>query len=102
MSEVFLFPDRMERQWRLFEADMRCALDAFGCDRGTVDATARNLKPVFMKYARGERFTVVPDNPEAAVEAINAWVRRLATGLLVEVALREAELVLLRGERSGS
>lgn len=99
MSEVFIFPDRMERQWRVFETDLRSTLPALGCDRDTVDATVRNLKPVFMRYARDESFTVVPDNPEAAVEAINAWVRKLVTGLLVEVALREAKLILLRGER---
>ncbi|MBU1223097.1 MAG: hypothetical protein KKA22_12930 [Gammaproteobacteria bacterium] len=99
MSEVFIFPDRMERQWRVFEADTRGALADLGCDRDTVDATARNLKPVFMKHARDESFTVVPDNREAAVAAVNAWVKGLVTGLLVEVALREAELILLRGER---
>jgi hypothetical protein len=97
MSEVFIFPDRMERQWRVFEADMRSALADLGCDRDTVNATARNLKPVFMRHAREERFSIDQSSPEAGLAALNDWVRRLATGLLVEVALREAELYRLRG-----
>lgn len=100
MSEVFKFPDRMERQWKVFEAGMRSGLADLGCDSDMVDITARNLKPVFMRFARDSEkgFTVMPGGQEATLAAIDAWIKRLVTGLLVEIALREAELVALRGE----
>lgn len=99
MSEVFIFPDRMEQQWRVFKTDMIGALTDLGCNRDTVDATARSLKPVFMKHARSDSCPVVPGNQEAAAYSVSAWVGRIVFGLIMEVALREAELISIHGER---
>jgi hypothetical protein len=103
VSNVIRLPDRMERQWHVFEGRLREKLSGEGCPADVADAALQNLRIVYLEYARNDRILIHSgDHRDGGLTAINEWVGGLCMGLLGAVLMREIELILLRGPRPPS
>lgn len=96
-DNVVQLPDSMQRQWRVFEALLRREFPAAGFDPDVVDIALERIKPLYLKHARPNP---IPDDasPEDRLMAINDWVTQFGAGLLLEILIREIQLINLRGE----
>lgn len=92
-ADVRYLPDRMERQWRTFEAALQTALSNRGCASDEIDHALGALKPVFMQYARVHRIrNLRADSVDQALQDLSDWVSDFGTGLMLEIVYRELEL----------
>lgn len=96
-NKVIELPDSMQRQWRVFEALLRRELGAVGVDHDVADAALGRIKPLYLRHAKPNE---IPDgaSPDEQLKAINDWVTQFGCGLLLEILIREIQLINLRGE----
>lgn len=98
-DKVVQLPDSMQRQWRVFEAPLRRELGAAGVDPDVADVALERIKPLYLRHAKPNP---IPDDasPEERLKAINDWVTQFGGGLLLEILIREIQLINLREEGS--
>lgn len=96
-DNVTQLPDSMQRQWRVFEALLRRELGAVGVDPAVSDVALERIKPLYLRHAKPSE---IPDgaSPEEQLKAFNDWVTQFGAGLLLEILIREIQLINLRGE----
>lgn len=96
-NKVIELPDSMQRQWRVFEAMLRRELGAAGVDPAVSDIALDRIKPLYLRHAKPNE---IPEgaSPDEQLKAINDWVTQFGTGLLLEILIREIQLINLRGE----
>lgn len=96
-DKVIQLPDSMQRQWRVFEALLRRELGAAGVDPDVSDVALERIKPLYLKHAKPNP---IPEDasPEEQLKAINDWVTQFGGGLLLEILIREIQLINLRGD----
>lgn len=96
-DNVTQLPDPMQRQWRVFEALLRRELGAVGVDPDVADVALERIKPIYLRHAKPSE---IPDgaSPEEQLKAFNDWVTQFGTGMLLEILIREIQLINLRGE----
>ncbi len=97
-DKVIQLPDSMQRQWRVFEALLRRELGAAGVDHTIADLALERVKPLYLRHAKPNP---IPEgaSPEEQLKAINDWVTQFGGFLLLEILIREIELINLRGKR---
>lgn len=95
-DNVIRLPDSMQRQWLVFEGILRRELGAAGVDPDVADAALERIKPLYLRHAKPND---IPDgaSPEERLKAINDWVTQFGGGLLLEILIREIQLINLRG-----
>jgi hypothetical protein len=96
-SEVVHLPDTMHRQWRVYEARLQELMQENGIDAEIAKIALARIKPIYLRCVTPLPLSDVSD-AEAVLKQINSWVSQLGTGLLLEIILREAELIRLRRE----
>lgn len=98
-AKVISLPDRMERQWRVYETGLRTRMKESGIDSTMAEYALARLKPVYMRYSL-VRVVEIPAeaSPDQAVKIVNDWLSQLGSGLMLEILLRDVELYRLRGE----
>ena len=96
-GKVAQLPDSMQRQWRVFEALLRRELGAVGVDPDVADVALERIKPLYLQHAKPNP---IPEDasPEEQLKAINDWATQFGGGLLLEILIREIQLINLRGE----
>ncbi len=96
-NKVIELPDSMQRQWRVFEALLRREMGAAGVDPAVSDIALERIKPLYLRHAKPND---IPDgaSPEEKLKAINDWVTQFGGSLLLEILIREIQLINLRGE----
>lgn len=96
-NKVIELPDSMQRQWRVFEAMLRRELSAAGVDPDVADVALERIKPIYLRHAKPNE---IPNgaSPEEQMKAINDWVTQFGGGMLLEILIREIQLINLRGE----
>lgn len=96
-DKVIQLPDSMQRQWRVFEALLRRELGAVGVDPDVADVALERIKPIYLRHAKPNP---IPEDasPEEQLRAFNDWVTQFGTGMLLEIMIREIQLINLRGE----
>jgi hypothetical protein len=95
MSNVVRLPDSAHRSWAIFERDLRAGL-APDLNEEELDHILGAIKPAYLKWSNPAQIDSLAD-PEAAVAALNVWVRQMTFGLLLSLAA--AELALHRQTR---
>jgi len=96
-NNVIQLPDSMPRQWRVFEDLLRRELDTIGADPAVSELALARLKPLYLKHSKPREIPAGASRDEQ-LQAINEWVTQLAGFLLLEVLIREIQLIRLRGE----
>jgi hypothetical protein len=96
-SNVVQLPDPMHRQWRVFEDMLRQELGAVGADSAVSELALARIKPIYLKHSKPREIPVGASREEQ-FQAINEWVTQLCGFLLLEVLIREIQLISLRGE----
>ncbi len=94
-DNVVTFPDRMHRQWKVFEDMFNESFHDSAVGEQESALALENLKPIFLRYARAEPAQLTCD-PEDVLRDLNAYVFRLAGGLMIEILTRQIELQRLR------
>lgn len=96
-DNVVHLPDTRPYQWRLFETMLRHELATISIDSAVSDIALENIKQIYQRHAKPNE---MPDasSPEELLRTFNTWVTRLGCGLLIEILIREVELINLRGE----
>ncbi len=96
-DNVVQLPDSMQRQWRVFEGPLRRGLDVAGVAPDVADVALERIKPLYLRHAKPNP---IPEDasPEEQLKAINDWVTQFGGGLLLEILIREIQLINLRGE----
>lgn len=97
-DNVIQLPEPASRQWRTVEPEFYDLLRGMGCTDAESAIAVERLKAVYLKYSMSRRVTIDPGDVGVIAE-MEDWVRRLVTGLMFEVLVREVELLRLRGER---
>ncbi len=98
-TNVVSLPDRMERQWRVYESNIQELMRENGIDADVGKVALARVKPIYLRCAKSHAIPHVSD-PEAVLQEVNRWASQLGTGLLMEIILREVALINLRGEGS--
>lgn len=93
-AQVFQLPDTMERQWRVIEPDLRRALAEGLCTPAETEHIVTTMKPMYLQVATAKSEDISAMSPDEAVASVDAWVKGLLYGLLVQIVARE--LTLLR------
>ena len=96
-NNVVHLPDSMQRQWRIYEAELRNAMVSAEVSEDAITHACEQIKPVYLRYAQPAKFNVDHGDPEKAVHELNDWVFAQIFGLLQVLAVREVELFQLRG-----
>lgn len=96
-DNVVQLPDSMQRQWWVFETLLRRELGAAGVDPDVADLALERVKPLYLRHAKPDP---IPEgaSPEEQLKAINDWVTQFGGFLLLEILIREIQLINLRGE----
>ena len=94
-SKVIAFPDSMERQWGVFERELRAEYLATNSDLAELDHVLQQIKPLYIEQATPRAF--VMNNPDEVLAAINEWVHGLVWGLLTALLACEIDLYRLKG-----
>jgi hypothetical protein len=87
----------MQRQWRVYEATLRRELGAVGVEPDVADVALERIKPIYLRHAKPNEIPNVV-SPDELLRLINDWVKQLGNGLLMEILVREIQLINLRGE----
>lgn len=95
IANVVALPDSMERQWRLFEQELKELMQSSGCDANEINYVFEQVKPIYLEYAKPNCFS---GNPEKLLEELNFWVRKQTFGFLNIIIAKEVELYRLRGK----
>lgn len=95
MSNITRLPDSFERQWRVYEGELREHFAAADATPDEIDHVAACLKPIYMQSARMS-FSRNSSDGEQVVRDLNAWVQSQVFRLMLEVAIRDIELYRLR------
>lgn len=93
-AQVFQLPDSMQRQWRAVEVDLRRALAAVRCTEAEAEHIVCTMRPMYLELATAKSEDISTMTGDDAVASVEAWVKGLLYGLLVQIAARE--LTLLR------
>lgn len=96
-NNVIQLPDTMHRQWRVFEDLLRQELVANGADPAVSELALARIKPLYLKHSKPREIHAGASREEQ-FQAINEWVTQLGGFLLLEVLIREIQLISLRGE----
>ena len=102
MAEIFKFPDEVTAQWRVMEKALRSGVEVHVQDPDAVNHIIAGTRAAF--FACSQDFTIDFEikDAESAMRNLDAWVKKLFTGLLFQIVLREAELYRLRGSTAGA
>lgn len=93
MSNITTLPDSFERQWRVYEGDLRAHFATTGTSPEELAYVLGRLKPLFLQSAR----TPFDGSGENLVRDLNTWVKSQVGTMMLQVALRDVELFRLRG-----
>lgn len=96
-DNVVRLPDSMRRQWRAMEPELCSWLIGLGYTEAEAALSVNGIKGVYLRYATPKRVTIRRNDAEGGIADIEGWVKQLAIGLLMEVLMREVELIRLRG-----
>lgn len=96
-DNIVRLPDSMRRQWRAMEPEFCAWLTGLGYTEAEAAIAVERLKGVYLRHAIPKRVTIGRDDVEGGIAEVEGWVKQLATGLLIEVLIREIELIGLRG-----
>lgn len=100
MATVHEFPDSMQRAWRVFAEALGAALgQAEGVTPSEIEHALWAVKPAYLNASMPTAITFDPNDREAAVRDIDAWVFRVTHLLLLELAIREVRLFRVRDSR---
>lgn len=97
MSNIHHLPEPGHRGWRVYEKTLRELLAEAGVNAPEMEHVVGVVKATYLKHATLDQ--IVPDgsDPQAVFDALNAWMRRVCSELLMSIA--EAELRAYRAER---
>jgi len=95
MSNITKLPDSFERQWRVYEAQIREAMVEFPQDE--TEHAVTSLKPVYLRAVKATPFTINATGEEL-VHELNAWVNKQVFTMMKEVLIREIELYRFHGK----
>lgn len=98
MKNVIQLPDKPVREWLVVEKALRANLAETGASQDIADSVCSAIRPIFLKYAAWSFVQDASMDPDEVMNALNAWIHQLTTGLLMELAAREVELFQLRGK----
>ena len=93
-NNVVHLPDSMQRQWLIFEAELRNVMTSERLSNDEITYTCERIKPVYLRYAQSAKFS---GDGDKVVQELNDWVFAQIFGLLQVLAARELELYRLRG-----
>ncbi len=100
MATVHDFPDSMQRAWRVFSDALSEELSrADGITSSEIEHALWAVKPAYLNASKPTTITFDPNDREAAVRDIDAWVFRVTHLLLLELVIREVRLFRLRDAR---
>lgn len=94
-TNVVFLPDSMQRQWRLFEQELKEAMQFSGSDANEINYVIEQVKPIYLEYAKPNCFS---GDHEKVLEEFNTWVRKQTSGFLNIIIFKEIELYRLRGK----
>lgn len=95
MPNITKLPDSFERQWRVYEGQLRAHFAAAGASCDEIEHVAAKLKPIYLGSARMS-FTTDATG-ETLVRELNTWVNKQVLGMMIHIALRDVELYRLQG-----
>lgn len=97
MTNIVQLPDSFERQWRVYEGQLRAHFSQPGAATpDEVEYLTAQLKPIYLDAARMEFSSSATG--DALVRELNTWVNRQVASMMLEIAARDIELHRLRGE----
>ena len=101
MKNVIKLPERPVREWFILKKGLRETLSDCGADADMTNYVCEALRPVFMKNAASESDfnSTASMTADEVIKDLNDWVHALTSGMLVDLAVREIELYLLRGSK---
>ncbi|UCV28111.1 hypothetical protein [Ferribacterium limneticum] len=97
MTNISNFPDRPVREWKVFEGDISQFMRAKGASEDAIQHVCARLRPAFMRLAANSNLEVNAKTGEEAVQAVNAFFRKVTAGLLEEMAALAVENYHLGG-----
>lgn len=97
VSNVHQLPDPGHRSWRVYEKVLREVL-AQDLDAVELEHVVGVVRVAYLQYATYDHVVPEADDPQAVFDALNVWMRRVCSGLLVSLA--GAELRAYRAERA--
>lgn len=96
-NNVIQLPDSMQRQWRVYEDVLRRELGAIGVDSAVSGVALERVKPLYLHHAKPKEIPEGASRDEQ-LKVVNEWVSQFGSGLLMEVLIREIQLIYMRGE----
>lgn len=99
MTNITELPDSFERQWRVYEGQLRAFYSPHGVAPNEFEYAAGRLKPIYLEAARMS-FTSSATH-EVMVRELNTWVNRQVFSMMAHLVARDIQLYRLRGDDEG-
>lgn len=96
MTNIVQLPDSFERQWRVYEGQLRAHYSQQGATLDEVEYALVRLKPIYLDAA-SMNFTSFATG-DVMMRELNTWVNKQVFTMMTYIAVRDVELYRLRGE----